>query len=60
MHIEKNIFDNIFYTIINIEERMKDTMKARLDLEDMQIRKELHLIRQGDMLVKPLACYVLN
>ena len=60
MHIEKNIFDNVFYTILNIEGRTKDTVKARLDLEDMRIRKELHLIRQGDRLVKPLAYYVHN
>ena len=60
MHIEKIIFDNIFYTILNVKGRTKDTVKAHLDLEDIRIRKKLHLIWQRDRLVKLLACYVLN
>ena len=33
---------------MNIEGKTKDTFKARQDLEDMNIRKELHLIKRSD------------
>ncbi|XP_020271854.1 uncharacterized protein LOC109847022 [Asparagus officinalis] len=40
--------------------KTKDTNKARLDLADRKIRKELHLTRQGNKLKKPHARYVLK
>nr|XP_051202656.1 uncharacterized protein LOC127316300 [Lolium perenne] len=43
MHIEKNICDNLLGTFLNIEGKTKDTLNSRLDLEDLGIRKELHL-----------------
>ena len=43
MHVERNVCDNIVGTLLNIEGKTKDTNKARLDLADMNIRKELHL-----------------
>ncbi|XP_012829657.1 PREDICTED: uncharacterized protein LOC105950835 [Erythranthe guttata] len=43
MHIEKNICDNVMGTILDIDGKTKDTEKARLDLEDMGIRSELHI-----------------
>jgi hypothetical protein len=42
MHIEKNICENLIGTVLNILGKTKDTIKARLDLKDMGIRKELH------------------
>ena len=33
IHIEKNVCDNLVYTLLNIEEKSKDTMNARLDLQ---------------------------
>jgi len=33
MHIEKNFFDNIFYTVMNCSDRSKDNLKARLDIQ---------------------------
>ena len=59
MHVEKNVCDNIVGTLLNIEGKTKDSNKARLDLPDMNIRKELHLQVQGNKLVKPHACYTL-
>lgn len=53
MHIEKNICDNILGTLLKIEGKNKDTYKARQDLEDMNIRKELHLRPRGDKFDKP-------
>ncbi|KAJ8771877.1 hypothetical protein K2173_027054 [Erythroxylum novogranatense] len=62
MHIEKNICDNILGTLMNVEGKTKDTIKDRLDLEDMNIWKELHLIRAADgtFVGKPPACYTMS
>ena len=42
MHIEKNIYDNLLGTFLNLDGKSKDNMKARLDLKEMGIRQELH------------------
>ncbi|KAL6561779.1 hypothetical protein OROMI_017380 [Orobanche minor] len=61
MHIENNICESVLGTLMNIERKTKDTVKARLDLEDMKIRKELHLIKRSNgKYVMPDASYVLN
>ncbi|XP_026449456.1 uncharacterized protein LOC113349663 [Papaver somniferum] len=60
MHVEKNICDNIVGTILGIDGKNKDTEKARLDLEDMNIMKELHLRPKGDKFENPPACYTLK
>ena len=39
MHIEKNICENILSTLLNTPKKTKDTIVARLDLEDRGIRK---------------------
>nr|XP_009594076.1 uncharacterized protein LOC104090561 isoform X2 [Nicotiana tomentosiformis] len=57
MHIEKNICENILGTILNIERKNKDTYKARQDLKDMNIRKELWLQDNGSSYTMPAACY---
>ena len=44
MHIEKNVCDNIIGTLLAQQGKSKDNMKARLDLQKMGIRKELHPI----------------
>ncbi|BBN67567.1 hypothetical protein Prudu_115S000500 [Prunus dulcis] len=38
-HVEKNVFDTLVGTILDIEGKTKDTIKARLDLERMGIRR---------------------
>ena len=60
MHVEKNVCDSVVGTLLNTVGKMKDNDKARLDLADMNIRKELHLHIQGNKLVKPIACYTLT
>ncbi|WMV32669.1 hypothetical protein MTR67_026054 [Solanum verrucosum] len=42
MHIEKNIVDSILGTLLDIFGKTKDHAKARYDLKDMGIRKNLH------------------
>ena len=34
MHIEKNIFDNVFYIVMDIKAKTKDNIKARMDLKE--------------------------
>ncbi|CAL8991120.1 unnamed protein product, partial [Prunus brigantina] len=41
MHVEKNVFDTLVGTILDIEGKTKDTIKARLDLERMGIRRDV-------------------
>jgi hypothetical protein len=40
MHIEKNICDSILGTLLEMDGKSKDGMKARLDLQDLKIRKD--------------------
>jgi hypothetical protein len=42
MHIEKNVCENIYGTLLGIEGKSKDNLKAQLDLQDMKIREDLH------------------
>ncbi|KAM3386984.1 hypothetical protein ACQJBY_010090 [Aegilops geniculata] len=42
MHIEKNVCDNIIGTLLNLDGKSKDNVQARQDLEDMNIRGDLH------------------
>ena len=42
MHIEKNVTDNLIGTLLNIDGKGKDNLNARLDLQLMGIRHELH------------------
>ena len=44
MHIEKNIYDNLLGTLLNLKGKSKDNLKARQDLQLMKIRSELHPI----------------
>ncbi|KAM1909403.1 hypothetical protein ACFX13_038159 [Malus domestica] len=47
MHIEKNVFDTLVGTILDIKGKPKDTIEARLDLEGMGIRSSLWMKRVG-------------
>ncbi|XP_010233141.1 uncharacterized protein LOC100826217 [Brachypodium distachyon] len=61
MHIEKNICDNILGTLLEIDKKSKDTTNARKDLEDLRIRKKLHMRTDGKGgFEKPPACYTLS
>ncbi|KAL0287390.1 UNVERIFIED_CONTAM: hypothetical protein Scaly_2766300 [Sesamum calycinum] len=43
MHIEKNVFDNIFNTVMDIKGKTKDNLNARKDLKIICNRSELEL-----------------
>ncbi|XP_075640179.1 uncharacterized protein LOC142611913 [Castanea sativa] len=38
MHIEKNVVDNIIGTLLNLDGKTKDNLKARQDLKDMVLK----------------------
>ncbi|BBG96403.1 Ankyrin repeat family protein [Prunus dulcis] len=57
MHVEKNVFDTLVGTILDIEGKTKDTIKARLDLERMGIRRGLWMNRDSDKARRDLAFF---
>ena len=42
MHIEKNIYENIVETILDVDGKSKDNTKSKIDLIEMGIYHELH------------------
>jgi len=58
MHIEKNFFDNIFNTVMNVRGKSKDNVKSREDLKEFCSRPELHT-EEGTKRC-PKACYTLD
>jgi hypothetical protein len=61
MHIEKNICDALLGIILGLDGKNKDTVNARLDLQDMGIRPDLHLQQEdGDSVSMPAAWYALD
>jgi len=41
MHIEKNVCDNIIFTLVNDKDKIKDHVEAKKDLQAMSIRREI-------------------
>jgi hypothetical protein len=42
MHMEKNVSEALIGTLLYIFGKMKDTLKAQMDLEKMKLRKDIH------------------
>ncbi|XP_019240825.1 PREDICTED: uncharacterized protein LOC109220814 [Nicotiana attenuata] len=57
MHIEKNFFDNLFNTIMDVNNKTKDNLKARMDLKEYCRRSELYLTYLNNKIQKPKASY---
>jgi len=60
MHVEKNVFDNVFNTVMDIKGKTKDNANARIDMKKICKRPTLELIVENDKYKKPKATYVLN
>ena len=43
MHIYKNVLESLLATLMNMPDKTKDGPKARRDLEDLNIRADLHM-----------------
>jgi hypothetical protein len=42
MHVATNVCEALIGTMLDIPGKNKDTLKARMDLEEMKLRKDLH------------------
>jgi hypothetical protein len=47
MHIEKNMFENIFNTVIDVKGKTKDNIKTRMDITLFYHRKNIKLVNVG-------------
>jgi len=52
MHIEKNVFENIFNMVINMKGKSKDNMKARMDGYMFCQYKNMELVYDGSWITK--------
>ncbi|GKB52667.1 putative transposon, En/Spm-like protein [Tanacetum coccineum] len=59
MHIEKNVFENIFNTVMDTS-KTKDNIKARKDREIYCDRANLHTWSENNKIIKPKASYTLT
>ncbi|KAG8386777.1 hypothetical protein BUALT_Bualt03G0184200 [Buddleja alternifolia] len=60
MHIEKNMFDNVFNTVMDVKGKTKDNVNARLDLQNICKRRLLELKEVNGKYIKPKASYTLT
>jgi hypothetical protein len=60
MHIEKNVFENIFNTVMDMKRKTNDNIKARLDLALFCNRKNMELVCDESQVAKPRASFVLE
>jgi hypothetical protein len=61
MHIEKNVVVNIIGTILDIKGKTKDNINGRLDLEEMSLKSDLHLVRSNpNKPLLPPACFIMS
>jgi hypothetical protein len=46
MHVQKNIFESIIGTLLDIKGKTKEGLNSRMDMVNLGIKKELHLVLQ--------------
>ena len=60
MHIEKNMWDNIYRTLLHIPRKTKNGLKLRNDLVEIGITDELApTLKNSKRTFLPAACYTL-
>jgi hypothetical protein len=61
MHVEKNMCEALVGTLLDIPGKIKDTLKAWMDIEEMKLRKNLHheTLENGSKKF-PATCYTLS
>ena len=61
MHIEKNVCESIYGTLLNIPGKTKDGIKSRWDLKVLKIRQKLAPdVKENNRTFLPPACYTLT
>jgi hypothetical protein len=58
IHLKKNVFENIFNTLMDVKGKTKDNMKARLDVVVFCNRKNMKLV--GSRVAKPRESFVVE
>ena len=60
IHIEKNVFDNVFYTVMDIKGKTKDNSKTRANMKNIYRRPLLELVEVSpEKIFKSKASYTL-
>ena len=57
IHVDKNVYDSLIDTLLNIKGKTKDGLKSHQDLVGMGIQEQLHPISQGWQTYLPPACH---
>jgi len=60
MHIEKNVFENIFNTVMDVKGKTNDNIKARLDIALFCNHKNMELVCDWSRVAKPRASFMLE
>jgi len=60
MHIEKNVFENIFNTVMDVKGKTKDNIKAKMDIALFYNCKNMKLVFDGSWVTKPRTSFVLE
>jgi hypothetical protein len=60
MHIEKNMFENIFNTVMDVKGKTEDNMKVRMDITLFWNRKNMELVFDGSQVTKPRASFAVG
>jgi len=60
MHIEKNVFENIFNIVIDVKGKTKDNIKARLDVALFCNSKNMELVCDESRVAKQRASFMLE
>jgi len=60
MHIEKNMFENIFNTVMNMKGKKNDNVKAKMNIALFCHCKNMELVFNGSRVVKLKASFTLE
>jgi hypothetical protein len=60
MHIEKNVCESVYGTLLNLPNKSKDGLKARQDCLELGVKLELKPKPEGTRHRLPAACYTLT
>ena len=60
MYVKKNVYDSLIGKIMNIDSKLKDTNNARFDLANLNVRPELHMVKDGNKWIKSAAEFTMS
>jgi hypothetical protein len=60
MHVEKNVCQNIIDTLLDTDGKSKDNLNARLDIQKLGIRSDLHPVSVEDNFYLPPAQFTVS